>query len=217
MTLSTSRREEKLAKLFSRVPRNAFPTDVNMASDYQPGVFSWDAKMVHFDFLGMGKSQRISVKREDVEVPIDEALFSFAPSPKNASVGERTEFVGTAHSVHKTPLWKKRAWNTLNEWCSARSYGWRPVLPAAMVAADEAYARLTRPEGVYYFVVGPDGAGHRAADRGDLRVFVARFVRHTAMFDDAHWLLAKDLTDEIRTYLDVAWDMHVDGKKAEFR
>lgn len=223
MTLSNSlgaTRAEKLEKLFSNLPNNAFPTAVEMGSDYQPGVFSWDEKHIHFDYLGAGKPQRLTVRRSDIEVAdASEASDSFAPSEKDSDVGERTEFVGTAHAVHNTPLWKKRAWNTLNEWCSMHS--WRlPTLVFVIRFSEDAYARLTRMEGVYYFMSSPEQTPHHPTESDDLRVFAARVLRHIAMFNEAHWLATKDLTEETRGYLDVAWDTYEESggkRKAPFR
>ena len=215
MTLSSAlgmTKEEKLERLYRDLPRESFPVATHIGSSYQPGVFRWDAKHVHFDFLGMGKPQRLTVSRAIVEwVSHEDGSWNpdqFGPSAKDQNVGERTEYIGTAHAVHNSPLWRKKAWNTLNEWCTGHLR--RPSIIDIMALTRDCYARLVFDGIVDYFMPDEQMLGPHPVD-GALRVYVAQALRTLYVVDEPRWYRSTTATEDQRSYLQVAWDQYVES------
>lgn len=219
MTPLGATKEEKLEKLMRDLPRSSFPTSPRMHGTETPGVFSWNEKHIHFDYLGMGRLQRLFLLRQDVDDADGMAGlepgdgWDFGPSRENQDIGERTEYLGTAHARWDTPLWKKRAWNTLNLWCSYQAH--LPALSHIIRWAEDCYARVITETTVWYFLKPSDERPPHFDEGGQFKAYVAGAFRHAQWTMDPAWRLGKDMTKEQQGYVLVAWDQYMESDGAQ--
>lgn len=194
------------------IPRNAFVTNIKKVKyTSADGRFSWDSENIYFDFYGQGKLRRITVPWSLIGFdPFGEQPATIlAPSAANRWYATRTEFAGYAHQLRAdgkpTAIWERAAWNTVNEWCQPHRYlSSRITIQALAEHSTRAWARLTLPAEVWYFV--PHPAGHPIGS--DNRFWAAHFNRHDRYFAEPEWVVLKNLTPEQREYLAVAWDAY---------